>query len=142
MLATQNPIEYEGTYPLPEAQLDRFLLRIAIGYPDREQEWTVLARRGERKQDEVELEPIVDAPTLVAMQRAIEDVYVSESVGLYMVDVVAATRDSARTEVGASPRGSLALYKLARCRARAARPRLRAPRRREGDRRRPRSATG
>ena len=117
MLATQNPIEYEGTYPLPEAQLDRFLLRIAIGYPDREQEWTVLARRGERKQDELDLEPIVDAPTLVAMQRAIEEVYVSESVGLYMVDVVAATRDSARIEVGASPRGSLALYKLARCRA-------------------------
>ena len=117
VLATQNPIEYEGTYPLPEAQLDRFLLRIAIGYPDREQEWTVLSRRGERKQDEVELESIVDAPTLVAMQRALEDVYVSESVGLYMVDIVAATRDSARTEVGASPRGSLALYKLARCRA-------------------------
>ena len=117
VLATQNPIEYEGTYPLPEAQLDRFLLRIAIGYPDREQEWTVLARRGERKQDELDLDAIVDAPTLVAMQRAIEEVYVSESVGLYMVDVVAATRESARIEVGASPRGSLALYKLARCRA-------------------------
>ena len=72
----------------------------------------MLARRGERGQDDIELDPIVDAPTLVAMQRAIEDVYVSESVGLYMVDVVAATRDSARTEVGASPRGSLALYKL------------------------------
>jgi MoxR-like ATPase len=117
VLATQNPIEYEGTYPLPEAQLDRFLLRIAIGYPDREQEWTVLARRGERKQDELDLDAIVDAPTLVAMQRAIEEVYVSESVGFYMVDVVAATRESARIEVGASPRGSLALYKLARCRA-------------------------
>jgi MoxR-like ATPase len=117
VLATQNPIEYEGTYPLPEAQLDRFLLRIAIGYPDREQEWTVLARRGERKQDELDLDAIVDAPTLVAMQQAIEEVYVSESVGLYMVDVVAATRESARIEVGASPRGSLALYKLARCRA-------------------------
>ena len=117
VLATQNPIEYEGTYPLPEAQLDRFLLRISIGYPDRDEEWTVLSRRGARKQDEVELEPVVDAPTLVAMQRAIEDVHVSESVGLYMVDVVQATRDSARTDVGASPRGSLALYKLARCRA-------------------------
>jgi MoxR-like ATPase len=117
VLATQNPIEYEGTYPLPEAQLDRFLLRISIGYPDREQEWTVLARRGERKTDELELEPIVDAPTLVAMQQAIEEVFVDESVGLYMVDVVQATRDSARTDVGASPRGSLALYKLARCRA-------------------------
>src|SRR3954469_13068528 len=117
VLATQNPIEYEGTYPLPEAQLDRFLLRIAIGYPKREDEWTVLARRGERREDDVELDSVVDAPTLVAMQRAIEDVYVSESVGLYMVDIVAATRDSVRTEVGASPRGSLALYKLSRCRA-------------------------
>jgi MoxR-like ATPase len=117
VLATQNPIEYEGTYPLPEAQLDRFLLRIAIGYPGREDEWTVLARRGERGRDEVELEAVVDAPTLVAMQRAVERVHVSESVGLYMVDVVAATRESTRTEVGASPRGSLALFKLARCRA-------------------------
>jgi MoxR-like ATPase len=117
VLATQNPIEYEGTYPLPEAQLDRFLLRIAIGYPGREDEWTVLARRGERGRDEVELDAVVDAPTLVAMQRAAERVHVSESVGLYMVDVVAATRESTRTEVGASPRGSLALFKLARCRA-------------------------
>src|SRR3954447_20974230 len=117
VLATQNPIEYEGTYPLPEAQLDRFLLRIEIGYPEREDEWTMLSRRGERKEDEVELEAIVDAQTLRAMQRAVEDVYVSESVGLYIVDVVAATRDNPRTEVGASPRGSLALYKLARSRA-------------------------
>jgi MoxR-like ATPase len=117
VLATQNPIEYEGTYPLPEAQLDRFLLRIAIGYPGREDEWTVLARRGERGRDEVELDAVVDAPTLVAMQRAVERVHVSESVGLYIVDVVAATRESTRTEVGASPRGSLALFKLARCRA-------------------------
>jgi MoxR-like ATPase len=117
VLATQNPIEYEGTYPLPEAQLDRFLLRIGIGYPGREDEWTVLARRGERRYDEVELDAIVDARTLLAMQRAVEDVHVSESVGLYMVDVVAATRDNPRTEVGSSPRGSLALYKLARCRA-------------------------
>jgi MoxR-like ATPase len=117
VLATQNPIEYEGTYPLPEAQLDRFLLRTAIGYPGREEEWTVLARRGERGRDEVELDAVVDAPTLVAMQRAVERVHVSESVGLYMVDVVSATRESTRTEVGASPRGSLALFKLARCRA-------------------------
>ncbi len=117
VLATQNPIEFEGTYPLPEAQLDRFLLRIAIGYPSPDDEWTVLSRRGERGQDDVDLDPIVDAPTLVAMQRAMERVHVSESVGRYMVDVVSATRDNPRTEVGSSPRGSLALYKLARCRA-------------------------
>src|SRR5207249_7850584 len=117
VLATQNPIEYEGTYPLPEAQLDRFLLRIGIGYPSREDEWTVLSRRGKRKQDEVELDAVADAPTLVAMQRAVEDVHVSEGVGRYIVDIVAATRDNPRTQVGASPRGSLAMYKLARCRA-------------------------
>src|SRR5207244_11411528 len=70
VLATQNPIEYEGTYPLPEAQLDRFLLRIGVGYPSREDEWTVLESRIERREDEIELEPIVDAATLVAMQRA------------------------------------------------------------------------
>src|SRR5881409_799596 len=81
VIATQNPIEYEGTYPLPEAQLDRFLLRVGIGYPSREDEWTVLSRRGERKQDEVELDAVADAPTLVAMQRAVEDVHVSEGVG-------------------------------------------------------------
>jgi MoxR-like ATPase len=117
VLATQNPIEYEGTYPLPEAQLDRFLLRVSIGYPEREDEAAVLERRGERKQERIELESVVDAPTLVAMQRALEDVYVSESVRLYMVDLVRATRESPRVQVGASPRGSLALYTLARGRA-------------------------
>ena len=117
VLATQNPIEYEGTYPLPEAQLDRFLLRISVGYPEREDEATVLERRGERKQEAIELTPVVDAPTLIAMQRAIEDVHVSESIRLYMVDLVRATRDSSRAQVGASPRGSLALFTLSRARA-------------------------
>jgi len=117
VLATQNPIEYEGTYPLPEAQLDRFLLRISVGYPQREDEAAVLARRGERKQDQIDIEPVVDAATLVAMQRALEVVYVSESIRLYMVDLVRATRESPRVQVGASPRGSLALYTLARGRA-------------------------
>jgi MoxR-like ATPase len=117
VLATQNPIEYEGTYPLPEAQLDRFLLRISVGYPEREDEATMLERRGERKQEQMTLAPVIDAPTLLAMQRAIEDVHVSESVRLYIVDLVRATRDSSRAQVGASPRGSLALYTLARARA-------------------------
>src|SRR6266581_2158383 len=117
VLATQNPIEFEGTYPLPEAQLDRFLLRISVGYPRREDEAAVLARRGERKQERIELEPVVDASTLVAMQRALEEVYVSDSIRLYMVDLVRATRESPRVQVGASPRGSLALYALARGRA-------------------------
>jgi MoxR-like ATPase len=117
VLATQNPIEYEGTYPLPEAQLDRFLLRTAVGYPSREDEWRVLERRVERAVDEVELEPIVDAATLVEMQQAVESVYLAESIGYYIVDLVAATRASSSVQVGASPRGSLALLKVARCRA-------------------------
>ena len=117
VLATQNPIEYEGTYPLPEAQLDRFLLRMSVGYPSREDEWQVLANRAERRTDDIELSPLVDRGTLIAMQEAVEDVYVSEPVGLYMVDLVAATRNAQSIQVGASPRGSLALLKLSRCRA-------------------------
>jgi MoxR-like ATPase len=117
VLATQNPIEYEGTYPLPEAQLDRFLLRIGVGYPEREQEWDVLARRLERASDEVELESVVGRDELLEMQQAIESVHVARSVGLYMVDLVAATRSASGVQVGASPRGSLALLKLSRCRA-------------------------
>jgi MoxR-like ATPase len=117
VLATQNPIEYEGTYPLPEAQLDRFLLRMSVGYPSREDEWQVLASRAERGRDEVEITDVVDRETLLEMQAACEEVYVSEPVGLYMVDIAAATRDAQSIQVGASPRGSLALMKLSRCRA-------------------------
>ena len=117
VLATQNPIEYEGTYPLPEAQLDRFLLRLGVGYPGREEEWDVLERRIERADDDVVLSPIVGRDELLEMQRAVEEVHVDRSVGLYMVDLVAATRSASGIQVGASPRGSLALLKLSRCRA-------------------------
>jgi MoxR-like ATPase len=117
VLATQNPIEYEGTYPLPEAQLDRFVLRTGFGYPTADDEWEMLDRRLARGADEVELREVVDRPTLLAMQRAVEEVHVDESVGRYVVDLVAATRGSASVSVGSSPRGSLALLKLARCRA-------------------------
>ena len=117
VLATQNPIEYEGTYPLPEAQLDRFLLRIGVGYPAREHEWEMLDRRLDRAADEVELSPVVDRATLVEMQRAVENVHVEESLGYYIVDLAVATRSAPGVQVGASPRGSLALLKLARCRA-------------------------
>jgi MoxR-like ATPase len=117
VLATQNPIEYEGTYPLPEAQLDRFVLRASVGYPQREAEVDILARRLARREDEIELAPVVDAAGFVAMQRAVENVHVAESILLYIVDLVTATRESPRVHVGASPRGSLALLKLARCRA-------------------------
>ena len=117
VLATQNPIEYEGTYPLPEAQLDRFLLRIAVGYPSREDEWGLVERRLERRSDDVTLRPVIDGQTLLELQRAVETVHVAQSVGYYVVDLVAATRTSASVQVGASPRGTLALVKLARCRA-------------------------
>ena len=117
VLATQNPIEYEGTYPLPEAQLDRFLLRMSVGYPSREDEWQVLAHRTARRTDELELQPVVDRATLLEMQAALEDVHVSEAVGLYMVDIVTATRNAQSIQVGSSPRGSLALLKLSRARA-------------------------
>jgi MoxR-like ATPase len=117
VIATQNPIEYEGTYPLPEAQLDRFLLRTAFGYPSREGEVDVLTRRIGRESDEVELRPIIDRATLIEMQGAVESVHVADSVREYCVDLVVATRVSPSAAVGASPRGSLALLKLARCRA-------------------------
>jgi MoxR-like ATPase len=117
VLATQNPIEYEGTYPLPEAQLDRFLLRTAFGYPAEDDEWEMLARRIERRVDDVELETVVDRATLLAMQAAIEDVHVAVDVGRYAVAIVRATRQSPSVAVGSSPRGSLALLKLSRCRA-------------------------
>jgi len=117
VVATQNPIEYEGTYPLPEAQLDRFILRTSVGYPSREDEWTILERRIERKADEVNLSQVLDPGGLIELQRSVESVHVSEAVGLYMVDIVEATRQNASLSVGASPRGSLALMKLSRARA-------------------------
>jgi MoxR-like ATPase len=117
VLATQNPIEYEGTYPLPEAQLDRFVLRTGIGYPAPEDEWRMMERRVERRVDEVALAPVVAAETVLELQRALEGIYVSESIGRYMVDLVGATRASARVQVGSSPRGTLALLKLSRGRA-------------------------
>src|SRR5437660_5989227 len=88
VLATQNPIEYEGTYPLPEAQLDRFLLRTSVGYPDAQTEWEMLEQRIDRGADDVVLETIVTADELIAMQQSLEHVYVSESVGRYVVDLV------------------------------------------------------
>ena len=117
VMATQNPIEFEGTYPLPEAQLDRFLIRTGIGYPTRDEEWQVLQRRIERRTDEAPVQPVADAAELLAMRAAIETVHVAPGGGRYMVDLVAATRRNPHLQVGASPRGSLALLKLSRCRA-------------------------
>ena len=117
VIATQNPIEAEGTYPLPEAQQDRFLVRIAVGYPDRDHEIEILQRRASRRQDDLSLTEVVDAATLRWMQGVTENVFVSPGVAAYVVDLVAATRSSSAVQVGASPRGSLALFKLARARA-------------------------
>jgi MoxR-like ATPase len=117
VLATQNPIEYEGTYPLPEAQLDRFLLRIRVGYPDRAAELELLARRLARGEDDVELDTVVDRDELLAMQRAIEGVHADDGILAYAVDLVTTTRENVQVQVGASPRGTLALLKLARAKA-------------------------
>jgi len=117
VIATQNPIEYEGTYPLPEAQIDRFLIRARLGYPGSDAEWEMLDKRARRGVDDVELDMVVDRNTLMGMQRVVEEIHVSESVGRYIVQLVAATRSSGRVRVGASPRGSLAVMKLARAKA-------------------------
>ncbi len=114
VLATANPIEYEGTYPLPEAQLDRFLLRVSFGYPSAEQEYDVLVRRLERQQEEVRLEPVTDAAGVRAMQAAVETVQVDESISRYCVDLVTATRTHQDSLTGSSPRGSLGLVLTAR----------------------------
>jgi len=117
VLATQNPIEFEGTYPLPEAQLDRFLMRIGVGYPSNDDEWRIIERRLQRKTDVVQLTPVVEPSDLEEMKTSVEDVFVSEAIGRYIVSIVHATRSAPRVQVGASPRGSLALVKLARAKA-------------------------
>jgi MoxR-like ATPase len=117
VLATQNPLEYEGTYPLPEAQLDRFLVRLGVGYPSRDEEWRLVEDRLARRTDEVALKQIVERKALLELQAALEQVHVSPSIGFYMVDLVTATRRNGRVLVGASPRGTLALMKLSRGRA-------------------------
>ena len=114
VIATQNPIELEGTYPLPEAQLDRFLLRVAVGYPDPEEEVEILARRRGRRDDTITIAPVTSRAELLAMQASLEDVHVAGVTERYIVDLVQATRADHRVALGASPRGTLALLKLAR----------------------------
>jgi MoxR-like ATPase len=114
VVATQNPIELEGTYPLPEAQLDRFLMRVSVGYPSADEERRILERRRQRRQDEAGVPAVVSRDDVLAMQRALEDVFVSEAVEGYVVDLVQATRADHRVALGASPRGALALLKLGR----------------------------
>jgi MoxR-like ATPase len=114
VLATANPVEYEGTYPLPEAQLDRFLMRISFGYPTLDEEWEILSNRMARQREEQTLEPVVDAQTLLAMQAAVEATVVDESVGRYCVALTAASRTHSDVLMGASPRGALGLLLCAR----------------------------
>ena len=114
VIATANPVEYEGTYPLPEAQLDRFMLRTSFGYPTDDEEWDVLRRRMERRQEDITLRQIVDSATLLAMQTGVEHVAVDQSVGRYCVALTAATRDHHHSLMGASPRGALGLLLVSR----------------------------
>jgi len=114
VMATQNPIEYEGTYPLPEAQIDRFLMKIGIGYPTKEQEKEILERRRRRREDDVRISPVQSADQVLAMQQGVEDVHVDDAIETYIVEIVTRTRAHSQVEVGASPRGSLALLKLSR----------------------------
>ncbi|PZC49724.1 MAG: MoxR-like ATPase [Chloroflexi bacterium] len=113
VVATQNPVELEGTFPLPEAQLDRFLLRLRLGYPSAEEEDGILARF-ERAQPLDTLEPVVEAAELLALSRAVEQVQVHERVRGYMVALVRATREEDAFELGASPRASLGLLRASR----------------------------
>jgi MoxR-like ATPase len=117
VIATANPIEYEGTYALPEAQLDRFLVRLAVGYPDRAGERRILRNRVERGHEVATVEPVVGAATLRAMQAGIETVFVEPDIAGYCVDLAVATRNHRSVQVGASPRGSQGLMLVARARA-------------------------
>jgi MoxR-like ATPase len=117
VMATQNPIEYEGVYPLPEAQLDRFLVRLQLGYPTRIEEVEIMRRRMTRGQEDVVLGPVVDSDTVLDMQKTVEGIHVDDDVLGYIADIVQATRTQRQIEIGASPRGSLAIFKLSRARA-------------------------
>ncbi len=117
VIATQNPIEYEGTFPLPEAQLDRFIMKLSVGYPSADEEQEVLKRRRERRRDAVDLQPVTDADGLLRIREIVEQVYVDPDIERYIVELARRTRSYRQVAVGASPRGSLALLKLARASA-------------------------
>ncbi len=117
VMATQNPIEYEGVYPLPEAQLDRFLVKLSLGYPNRAEEVEIMRRRMMRQKEEVLLDPVVDGGKILELQRTVEGIHVDDDVLGYVADIVQATRTQRQVEIGASPRGSLSIFKLSRARA-------------------------
>lgn len=113
VIATQNPVEYEGTFPLPEAQLDRFILKLSVGYPSLEEEREILSRRRDRGKDEVELDRVIGSEELLAMSAQCEKVHLNPDLEEYIVKLIGGTREDHRIRVGSSPRGSLALMKLA-----------------------------
>ena len=117
VLATQNPIEQEGTYPLPEAQMDRFLMKMSMGYPDRAEEKAILARRKLRGKDQHDVEQITSPKKVVAMQKALETVHVDPAILAYIVEIVQRTREDHRVVNGASPRASQSLFKTGRAAA-------------------------
>ena len=117
VVATQNPVEYEGTFPLPEAQLDRFIVKLSVGYPSEKDEQEILSRRRARKQDRVVLNAVIDAQTFLAMRRSLEEIYVDPDIEGYIVALANKTRRHRQVIIGVSPRGSLALMKLARANA-------------------------
>lgn len=117
VIATQNPIEFEGVYQLPEAQLDRFIMRLRIGYPDRDSEIEILKRRLTRRKDDFSIKTVINSTTLVEMQETVEGVHADDGVLSYITNIVRETRTHGQVEIGASPRGSLSLLKLARANA-------------------------
>jgi len=117
VMATQNPIEFEGVYPLPEAQLDRFLVRLQVGYPTRTEEMEIMRRRMVRGQEDVVLDPVADSETILDLQKTVEAIHIDDDVLGYIADIVQATRTQRQIEIGSSPRGSLAIFKLSRARA-------------------------
>lgn len=117
VIATQNPIEYEGTYPLPEAQIDRFIMRLSIGYPDEKEEQEILKRMEHGDIHDITIKKIVGPEQIINMQESIKQIYIDEDVQKYMVKIVQITRNDPRIEVGISPRGSIALFKLSKAHA-------------------------
>lgn len=117
VLATQNPIEYEGTYPLPEAQIDRFIMRLSVGYPDEAEEQEILNRMQHGDIHDMEVETVVTPDQIIEMQESIKDIYIDKDIQNYMVKLVQSTRNEPRVEVGISPRGSIALFKLSKAHA-------------------------
>src|SRR5437773_8371414 len=117
VIATQNPIEYEGVYPLPEAQLDRFIVRLQLGYPTPLEEVEIIQRRMLRGKEDISLEAVVDSATILEIQKTVEGIHVDQDILRYVADIVQATRSQRQIEIGASPRGSLAIFKLTRARA-------------------------